>query len=58
MSIAWRLMWRDRPQKLSCVADHQLLMNRSYWQAPWPVALHDPVKFEPPPPRGPWISDF
>jgi hypothetical protein len=29
-----------------------------YWQAPCPVALHDPVKFEPPPPRGPWISDF
>ena len=32
--------------------------NGIYLQAPWPVALHDPVKFEPPPPRGPWISDF
>gem|GEM_PF-4086651 len=25
----------------------------AYWQAAFPVALHEPVKLEPPPPRGP-----
>ena len=34
------------------------LIDNHGWHAPCPVALHDPVKFEPPPPRGPWISDF
>jgi len=40
------------------IAQRKFGVTPSYsGQTPLPVPLHDPVKFDPPPPRGPCMSD-